>query len=149
MLAGAAAKSAPALRMEYTSLSGLQPNTRYDYEAGGRKGWFKTPPTGVEPFRFVLYGDVRTRHDVHRRVIAAILKNGVPDLVVHSGDLVENGKDSALWANFLRHRARPVAPDGLLPFAWAITSATARSFTISSRPGSPITRSTGAMRILP
>jgi hypothetical protein len=98
--AGAAVKSAPALRMEYTRLSGLQPNTRYDYEAGGQKGSFKTPPTGVEPFRFVLYGDVRTRHDVHRRVIAAILKTGIPDLVVHSGDLVENGQDSALWANF-------------------------------------------------
>ena len=67
-------------------------------EAG--KGWFKTPPTGAEPFRFVLYGDVRTRHEVHRRVIAAILKNGVPDFVVHSGDLAENGKDSALWATF-------------------------------------------------
>ena len=97
---GAADKMAPSLRMEYSGITGLQPNTRYDYEAGGRKGWFKTAPTGAEPFRFVLYGDVRTRHDVHRRVIAAILKNGVPDLVVHSGDLVENGQDSALWATF-------------------------------------------------
>lgn len=95
-----AAKTAPALRVEYSGLTGLQPNTRYDYDAGSLKGWFKTPPTGVEPFRFVLYGDVRTRHDVHRRVMAAVLKSGVPDLVVHSGDLVENGKDSAMWANF-------------------------------------------------
>jgi acid phosphatase type 7 len=97
---GAVAKTSPALKVEYTSLSGLQPNTRYDYEVAGGKGWFKTPPAGAEPFRFVLYGDVRTRHEVHRRVIAAILKSGVPDMVVHSGDLVENGKDSALWANF-------------------------------------------------
>ena len=66
----------------------------------GPEGLVQDPPTGVEPFRFVLYGDVRTRHDVHRRVIAAILKSGVPDFVLHSGDLVENGKDSALWANF-------------------------------------------------
>ena len=98
--AGTEAKTSPALKVEYTSLSGLQPNTRYDYEAGGRKGWFKTAPTGVQPFRFVVYGDVRTRHDVHRRVIAAVLKSGVPDLVLHTGDLVENGKDSALWATF-------------------------------------------------
>ncbi|MGD0774862.1 MAG: metallophosphoesterase [Candidatus Solibacter sp.] len=98
--AGAAAKTSPALKVEHSGLSGLQPNTRYDYEVAAGKGWFKTPPSGVEPFRFVLYGDVRTRHDVHRRVIAAILKSGVPDLVLHTGDLVENGKDSALWATF-------------------------------------------------
>jgi hypothetical protein len=98
---GSAAKPSPVLRVEHTSLAGLQPNTRYDYDAGREvKGWFKTPPTGVEPFHFVLYGDVRTRHDVHRRVIARILESGVPDFVLHSGDLVENGKDSALWANF-------------------------------------------------
>jgi predicted phosphodiesterase len=98
--AGAAARTSPALKVEYTDISGLQPDTRCDYEVAGGKGWFKTPPSGAEPFRFVLYGDVRTRHDVHRRVIAAILKSGVPDLVLHTGDLVENGKDSALWANF-------------------------------------------------
>ena len=98
--AGAAAKTSPALKVEYSNLSGLQPNTRYDYEVAGGKGWFKTPPSGAGPFRFVLYGDVRTRHDVHRRVMAALLKNGVPDLVLHSGDLVENGKDSSLWATF-------------------------------------------------
>jgi acid phosphatase type 7 len=98
---GAAVKTSPALKVEYTGLSALQPNTRYDYElGGGQKGWFKTPPTGAEPFRFVIYGDVRTRHEVHRRVIAAVLKTGIPDMVLHTGDLVENGKDSALWATF-------------------------------------------------
>jgi 3',5'-cyclic AMP phosphodiesterase CpdA len=64
------------------------------------KGSFKTAPSGSEPFRFVSYGDVRTRDEVHRRVMAAILKSGVPDLALHSGDLVEDGKNSALWANF-------------------------------------------------
>jgi hypothetical protein len=98
--AGAAATTSPALRVEYTGLTGLQPSTRYDYEVSGQKGWFKTAPSGAEPFRFVLYGDVRTRHEVHRRVMSAILKSGVPDLVLQSGDLVENGNDSALWATF-------------------------------------------------
>jgi hypothetical protein len=98
--AGGAAKKSPALRAEKTELTGLQPNTRYDYEVAGQKGWFKTPANDAAPFRFVLYGDVRTRHDVHRKVIAKILESGVPDLVVHSGDLVENGFDSSLWATF-------------------------------------------------
>ncbi len=98
--AAAAPKTAPALRVEYSGLSALLANTRYEYDSPAGKGSFKTPPTGEEPFSFVLYGDVRTRHDVHCRVIAQILKHGVPDLVLHSGDLVENGKDSTLWAMF-------------------------------------------------
>lgn len=97
---GEAAKLSPLLHAEKTELSGLQPNTRYEYEVAGIKGSFKTPPAGAEPFQFVLYGDVRTRHDVHRRVIAKMIETGVPDLVLHSGDLVENGYDSSLWANF-------------------------------------------------
>ena len=93
-------KVAPALKVETTDIAGLQPNTRYEYEAGGSTGSFRTPPTGSEPFQFVLYGDVRTRDEIHRRVVAQILRRGVPDFVLHSGDLVENGKDSALWVNF-------------------------------------------------
>src|SRR5271169_239297 len=58
--AGAPAKTSPALKVEYTNLSALQPNTRYDYEVAGGKGWFKTPLAGAGPFRFVSYGDVRT-----------------------------------------------------------------------------------------
>src|SRR5215831_18481504 len=41
------AKKSPSLHVEKTTLTGLQPNTRYEYEAGGNggvKGWFKTAP---------------------------------------------------------------------------------------------------------
>src|SRR5262249_39727857 len=64
----------PAFRVETTSFTLLQPNTRYEYnisslgEAG--RGSFKTPPLDAQPFRFLVYGDNRTRHDVHRRVVA-------------------------------------------------------------------------------
>ena len=91
-------------RLESTSLTSLQPNTRYEYnilslgEAG--KGSFKTPPAGSEPFRFVAYGDNRTRHDVHRRVVAEILRHGIPDFVIQTGDMVENGNESAQWPIF-------------------------------------------------
>src|SRR5207244_8372489 len=90
-----AAITSPALRVESTSLTSLQPNTRYEYSIPGLgdagKGSFKTPPAGSEPFRFVAYGDNRTRHDVHRRVIAQILEHGIPDFIIQSGDMVENG----------------------------------------------------------
>jgi len=114
------AKTSPSLHVEKTMMTGLQPNTRYEYEAGGPgglKGWFKTAvaapratpaatngtaaaPPAPTPFRFVVFGDTRTRHDVHRRVIQAMVAHGIPDFVVHTGDLVANGNDTAMWPVF-------------------------------------------------
>ncbi|HLK62550.1 MAG TPA: metallophosphoesterase [Bryobacteraceae bacterium] len=97
------ARKSPSFRVEQTTLTGLQPNTRYEYDASGQeagKGSFKTPPTGGEPFQFVVYGDNRTRHDVHRQVIDTLLKHGMPDFVVQTGDMVENGNDNSLWPIF-------------------------------------------------
>ena len=102
--AGGAAKKAPSLHIEKTTFTGLQPGTRYEYDVAGEeagKGSFQTAPTdAAAPYRFLVYGDTRTRHDVHRRVIAAVLDHGLPDFALHSGDLVENGDDPALWPVF-------------------------------------------------
>jgi hypothetical protein len=96
--------TSPTLRVESTSMTSLQPNTRYEYSIPGLgeagKGSFKTPPAGSEPFRFVAYGDNRTRHDVHRRLVAQILQHGIPDFILQSGDMVENGDDSSQWPLF-------------------------------------------------
>ena len=106
---------APAMRAVRALYSGLQPGTAYYYDALGRdesRGSFKTAPRGLSDFQFVVYGDTRTRHDMHRRVIAAVIKHGIPDFVMHTGDLVANGADSAQWPVFfdierelLRHTA--------------------------------------------
>lgn len=100
--AGQAAKTSPAFRVEKTTLTGLTPNTRYEYEVGGKglKGSFKTAPTPDQPYNFVLYGDNRTRHDVHRNVIAQLVKNGIPDFIVQTGDMVEDGNNNSLWPIF-------------------------------------------------
>jgi hypothetical protein len=99
-----AAITSPTLRVETTSFTSLQPNTRYDYNIAslgeGGKGSFKTPPNGAEPFSFLVYGDNRTRHDVHRQVIAQILKHAIPDFIVQTGDMVADGNDSAQWPVF-------------------------------------------------
>jgi 3',5'-cyclic AMP phosphodiesterase CpdA len=128
---GGPAKQSPSLHVERTNLTGLQPNTRYEYEAGGPggvKGSFKTAPatrggapnTGADtaatnaapaangaaatapsvPFTFFVFGDTRTRHDMHRRVMEAVVKHGIPDFVIHTGDLVADGNDSSLWPVF-------------------------------------------------
>jgi hypothetical protein len=106
---------APALHAEKTTFTGLEAGKVYYYDIGqgeAGKGSFKTPPKPGEPFRFLVYGDTRTRHDVHRRVMARILEGEHPDFVLHTGDLVENGADQALWPIFfdierelLRHTA--------------------------------------------
>ena len=80
-------KKAPAMRAARALYSGLQPGTTYYYDALGRdesRGSFKTAPLGLSDFQFVVYGDTRTRHDMHRRVIAAVIKHGIPDFVMHT-----------------------------------------------------------------
>ncbi len=101
--AGQPVKSSPALRAERTNFTGLKPNTTYTYEVPGHaeaSGSFKTPPAPGAPFQFVVYGDTRTRDDVHRKVVAAILKYAAPDFIVQSGDMVADGSDSSLWPTF-------------------------------------------------
>jgi hypothetical protein len=96
-------RTVPVLRAEKIILTGLRPGTEYFYNSfpgDGGKGSFKTAPTGASPFQFVVYGDTRTRHDVHRAVIQAILKMAHPDFAMQTGDLVENGDDNSLWPIF-------------------------------------------------
>jgi 3',5'-cyclic AMP phosphodiesterase CpdA len=81
----------------------LKPGTTYYYEAFPGKagtGSFKTAPLDSVPFEFVVYGDTRTRHDVHRAVVAAILAHAKPDFLMHTGDLVADGRDPSLWPIF-------------------------------------------------
>ena len=84
------ARVIPSLHVEKTTLTGLQPNTKYTFEVGPdkSKGSFKTPPAAGGPFRFVVYGDTRTRPDAHRAVIKQLLQHGVPDFVTFSGDAI-------------------------------------------------------------
>jgi len=112
---GKTEKTAPVLRVEKTTFLGLNRGTTYHYQAfpgEAGKGSFKTAPLGDASFQFVVYGDTRTRHDVHRQVMAAVLQHAHPDFVMHTGDLVADGNDPSLWPIFfdaerevLRHAA--------------------------------------------
>jgi predicted phosphodiesterase len=95
-------KEAPALRAERVGFTGLKPGTTYYYDVAGSeegKGHFKTAPEGRASFMFIVYGDTRTRHELHQKIVDAISKTE-PDFVVHTGDLVSNGKDTAMWPIF-------------------------------------------------
>jgi 3',5'-cyclic AMP phosphodiesterase CpdA len=94
-------KTAPALRTEKVSYTGLEPGKTFYYDVlDGRpegKGSFRTAPNGDPPFEFVVYGDTRTRHNVHRKIIVTMLAHSSPEFALQTGDLVENGMDSAQW----------------------------------------------------
>jgi predicted phosphodiesterase len=98
---GVEGRYSPSFHVEKTTLASLQPGTKYDYELPGFpnvKGSFRTAAAANAPsYRFLVYGDTRTRHEVHRKVVEAILKDGVPEFAIQSGDLVENGEDNSLW----------------------------------------------------
>ena len=47
----------------------------------------------------IVYGDTRTNHDVHRRVVNQIVKNK-PVAVFHTGDLVTLGNIKKQWKTF-------------------------------------------------
>ncbi|MCS7253921.1 MAG: metallophosphoesterase [Armatimonadota bacterium] len=59
--------------------------------------WFAH--SGVEKLTFVVYGDVRTNHDVHRAIVAQILKFK-PAFILCTGDLVSRGSVPEQWKTF-------------------------------------------------
>jgi predicted phosphodiesterase len=103
--AGKPPRRIPVLRSEKISLTGLKAGETVTYEIPGdgpqaqRTGRFKVPPTGESNFQFVVFGDTRTRHDLHRRIVTEIVKTD-PDFVLHTGDLVTDGYDTEQWPNF-------------------------------------------------
>jgi len=50
----------------------------------------------LSTLHFVVYGDTRDGHDIHRKLVALILKQ-TPDLVIQTGDLVNKGSSEDLW----------------------------------------------------
>jgi predicted phosphodiesterase len=95
-------RSAPILRGDNVSFTSLKPGVTLEYEVPGRpelQGTFKTAPAAGATFEAVVFGDTRTRHDMHRRVIESVMKS-VPDVVFHTGDLVTDGQDSGQWPTF-------------------------------------------------
>ena len=87
-------------------LTGLEPGTVCSYDALGTgsaegKGAFTTFPQGPTPFHFAAYGDTRTRHDVHQKIVDRVLKEK-PLLVINTGDLVSDGTKASDWEPFFR-----------------------------------------------
>ncbi len=85
-------------------VEGLAPGVRYQYEVSGpgigaTEGVFSTAPQRAEPFRFLLYGDTRSNASSHAAIVGAMRREG-PDFVVHTGDLLADGRSDRQWNDF-------------------------------------------------
>lgn len=93
-------ENAREVELHEVTLRPLRPNTRYYYRVSSglttKTGSFKTAPDHNAPFKFVVYGDSRNDPDMHREIARGILK-AEPDLIMHVGDLVNNGKKDYQW----------------------------------------------------
>ena len=93
-------ENAKEVKLHEVTLRPLRSNTRYYYKIScdftTKTGSFKTAPNHNIPFKFAVYGDSRNDSDIHRKVAENILKVN-PDLILHVGDLVNDGRKYYQW----------------------------------------------------
>lgn len=89
--------------LHHAKLTGLKPQTRYRYRCGDGTAWSEThafstapEPGSRAPLHIVAMGDSRTDDDARASVARAALARR-PELVLHTGDLVENGHRQQQW----------------------------------------------------
>lgn len=99
---GRASKSRDRFEVWRRVYSSLEAGRVYTAEYPGvpTRGQFKTSPAGSATFEFLVFGDTRTRHRVHRKVVEKMLQSSRPDFVIHTGDLVGDGRDADQWIKF-------------------------------------------------
>jgi hypothetical protein len=99
---GVGARKEPLLDVRTMPLTKLKPGARVSFNLPfGEESAvsFQTAPERSGRFQAVVYGDTRTRHDLHRKVAAAIAGSS-PDILFHTGDLVSNGHEASQWPIF-------------------------------------------------
>jgi predicted phosphodiesterase len=102
---GARAIDVVAARIGEATIDRLVPSSRYRYrvEAGGQtwNGEFATAPEvgAAVPFSFIVMGDTRNGADAHRRIVERMAQE-VPDFVLGTGDMVDDGSHDDQWQQF-------------------------------------------------
>ncbi len=92
------------------TLTDLTPDTKYYYTVTSNNVTsatytFSTAPETVRPFRFAAYGDIQRETSVHGEVVQGILGN-TPEFVIHTGDMVNNGRDYDEWGPIFFNQAQ-------------------------------------------
>ena len=87
-------------------LARLHPKTKYTFDVLNDgtdigKGSFTTYPDEIAPFKFAVFGDTRSRHKIHAKIVNRIIKEK-PLFVINTGDMVGNGRDINDWEPFFK-----------------------------------------------
>jgi predicted phosphodiesterase len=97
-------RTSRAVRLGEVRIGGLRPDTVYSYSLtlssqskAAARGTFRTLPANPRLIKFIVYGDTRTSPERHKSVIDAMLRERNVDFVLHTGDLVADGRNDALW----------------------------------------------------
>ena len=97
----------PGTYLAIAVLDNLEPATDYDYcvTLGPEPvcETFRTAPKNHDPtpFCFFAYGDTRTDHDAHKKVVTAMVATTPrPHLAIQTGDLPEIGSMLSQWQTF-------------------------------------------------
>lgn len=108
---------AAAARVELV-VDGLAPGARYRYhvqtDAAEARGELTTAPVpgAPVPLSFVVYGDTRSGTNAHRQLVER-LRAEVPDFLLGTGDMVDDGLDRKQWQEFFEV-AGPLLADNVL-----------------------------------
>jgi hypothetical protein len=129
------------VRLHQVRLTGLEPATRYCYRVRSAElvspiQSFRTaPPPGTGKWRLAVYGDSRSNPAMHRKVVEQIALHDV-DLILHTGDIVLDGRNYDLWR---REFFAPIAPiAGRIPWISTIGNHerdSANYFSYAALPG--------------
>ncbi len=118
---GSTVASATTGTMHEVQITGLATSTRYQYQVSTSEGdsgiySFVTAPLPNEPFSLVIFGDTRTNTWDHEDVMARIeAVVGYPDLIINTGDLVEDSDDQGQWDDYFSIEHEIIARGGLVP----------------------------------
>ncbi len=125
LIDGREVRSPARVEFHNVLVEGLEPGRQHEYVvqafAGTQRAQsdtyvFRTPPAGwaLDEWSFIVFGDTRSLHDRHRAVVEAIMRaQPRPWLVLHTGDLVSDGRIKQHWDIFFDIE-RPIL--GTIPF---------------------------------
>lgn len=87
--------------MHKLTLMGLEPDQTFNYrvvcgDISSPVAFFKTKPSKIKSFKFIVYGDNRTRPKIHENVSKQIAKEN-SDFVLNVGDVVSRGSVLSEW----------------------------------------------------
>ncbi len=92
--------------MHEIPLVGLKLNETYSYKVecfniSSTEQAFKTKKSENIPFKFVVLGDTRSRHDIHAKIVNRIIEQD-PLFIINTGDMVSDGRVISDWEAFFK-----------------------------------------------